>query len=105
MARAQSPNNGKPRRRKTFGKKGNWSEFVQTGPGTPLGALLRRYWQPVLVSRELPVGKARPIRIMGEDLTVYRGESGKPYIVARLCPHRLTLLYDWGHMIRVRPEY
>ena len=38
-------------------------------------------------------GTAKPVRIMGEDLTLYRGESGKPYLVGGRCAHRLTLLH------------
>jgi phthalate 4,5-dioxygenase oxygenase subunit len=43
--------------------------LTRTGPGTPGGALLRRYWQPVALARDIgPEGDPVPIRIMGEDL-------------------------------------
>ena len=50
--------------------------FVHTGPGTIAGRYLRRFWQPVYVAERLNAGQAMPIRIMGEDFTLYRGESG-----------------------------
>jgi 5,5'-dehydrodivanillate O-demethylase len=58
-----------------------------------MGDLLRTFWQPVAVAAELLPGKATAIRIMGEDLTLYRGETGKAYIVAARCAHRLSLLH------------
>lgn len=66
----------------------------QTARDTPMGKLLRMFWQPVARSKLLPVGQAQPLRILGEDLTLYRGEAGKPYLVGGRCPHRLTLLHS-----------
>src|SRR5437870_4926246 len=70
-----------------------WEDLVRTGPGTPMGTLLRRSWQPIALSHELAAGRALPARIMGEELTVYRGTSGKPYVVAGRCAHRGTRLH------------
>jgi 5,5'-dehydrodivanillate O-demethylase len=53
-----------------------------------MGALLRRYWFPVGVSSELPAGKALPVRLLGEDLVLFRTESRAPGLVADRCPHR-----------------
>ncbi|HKT16160.1 MAG TPA: Rieske 2Fe-2S domain-containing protein [Allosphingosinicella sp.] len=81
------------------------ADFVHTGPGTLAGNYLRRYWQPIHVSEELPQGKIVPIRILGEDLALYRGESGKPHVMTNECPHRLTVLSTgWieGETIRCR---
>ncbi len=50
------------------------------------------FWHPVLRAQDLPAARARPIRIMGEDLTIYRGESGTPHVVAFRCAHRGTQL-------------
>jgi len=69
------------------------SLLTQTGPDTGMGRLLRRFWQPVAVSHALKVGEAKPLRIMGEDLTFYRGESGRAHLVAGRCAHRLTALH------------
>ena len=74
-------------------KTNGWDDFVRTGPGTLMGRLLRQSWQPVAVSSALSQGRAMPIRIMGEDLTLFRGVSGQPYIVAGRCAHRLSLLH------------
>ncbi len=43
-------------------------DFVHTGPGTPAGRYLRRYWQPIYVSEKLAQGSIVPIRILGEEL-------------------------------------
>ena len=63
-----------------------------TGPGTLAGRYLRRFWQPVFHSSELPAGRARPIRIMGEDFNLYRGEDGVARLTQPRCPHRAMLL-------------
>lgn len=67
-------------------------DYVSAGPGTPGGIFLRRFWQPVYVSRELPAGKARPIHIMGERFTLFRGETGIAHVVGFRCAHRSTQL-------------
>src|SRR4051812_10189375 len=68
------------------------SEFSKSGPGTLGGRYLRLFWQPVLNSNELPAGRAKPIKIMNEQFTLYRGKSGKPFVVDYRCPHRQTQL-------------
>lgn len=80
-------------------------DFVRTGPGTLAGRYLRRYWQPIYLSEKLAKGKIVPIRILGEELALYRGESGKAHVVANECRHRLTRLSTgWveGNTIRCR---
>jgi phthalate 4,5-dioxygenase len=63
--------------------------LTRTGPGTPGGDLLRRYWQPVALSEELPPGGAPlPVRHLGEDLVLFRDEQGQPGLLGRHCPHR-----------------
>ncbi|MBV9119450.1 MAG: Rieske 2Fe-2S domain-containing protein [Chloroflexi bacterium] len=62
------------------------------GPGTLAGRYLRQYWQPVYLASNLPVKRAKPIRVLGEEFTLYRGESGKPYITGFRCAHRGTQL-------------
>jgi 5,5'-dehydrodivanillate O-demethylase len=69
------------------------NDLVHTGPGTLAGRYLRLFWQPILRSEDLAKGKAMPARIMGEDYTVYRGESGKTYVVDGRCAHRRTRLH------------
>ena len=58
-----------------------------------MGKLLRMYWQPVAVAADVAPGKTLPVRIMNEDLTVYRGQSGSPYVVGSRCAHRRTVLH------------
>lgn len=63
--------------------------ICQTGPGTPGGELQRRYWQPVALSEEVPPGSAPlPVRILSEDLTLFRDEHGQLGLVDLHCAHR-----------------
>lgn len=70
----------------------NFMDFYYTGPGTLAGSYMRRFWQPVYRAEDLKPGWAKPIRIMSEDFTLYRGTKGEPHVVAFRCPHRLTQL-------------
>jgi 5,5'-dehydrodivanillate O-demethylase oxygenase subunit len=67
-------------------------EATRTGPGTLGGRYLRRFWHPVAMADEISSGKARTLKILGEEFTLYRGTSGKPFAVAHRCPHRGTQL-------------
>src|SRR5262245_6082444 len=76
-----------------------WREYTQTGPDTLSGRYMRRFWHPVYIARDLPAGRAKPIRILSEDLTLYRGErqeargeSGAAHLLAFRCAHRGTQL-------------
>ena len=70
----------------------DYTDFAHTGPGTLAGRFMRRFWQPVYLAAKLPPGHAKPIRIMSEDFTLYRGEGGTPHLVAFRCAHRGTQL-------------
>ena len=48
------------------------ADFVHTGPGTLAGRYIRQYWQPIFESAKLPKGKIVPIKILGENLALYR---------------------------------
>lgn len=64
--------------------------LTRIGPGTPAGAVMRRYWQPAALSAELDLG-ARPVvpvRLLGEDLVLFRNEEGNLGLIGRHCPHR-----------------
>ena len=67
-------------------------DFLRTGPGTPAGRYLRQFWQPIYHSTDLPAGRAVAIRIMSEDFTLWRGQSGQAHLVDARCPHRGTRL-------------
>jgi len=63
--------------------------ITETGPGTPGGAFFRRYWQPVALTRELGAsGGPLPVRLLGEDLVLFRDETGAPGLLGLRCPHR-----------------
>src|SRR6266851_3850666 len=70
----------------------DYTDFAHTGPGTLAGRYLRRFWQPIYRAEDLAPGWAKPIRIMNEDFTLYRGEGGTPHVVAFRCAHRGTQL-------------
>ncbi|MFM9972871.1 MAG: Rieske 2Fe-2S domain-containing protein [Burkholderiales bacterium] len=67
-------------------------DFWHTGAQTLAGQYLRRFWQPVAQVGDILAAWSKPIRVLGEDLTLYRGVSGKPYVVAYRCAHRGTRL-------------
>ena len=62
--------------------------LTRVGPGTPMGELMRRYWQPVAVTSELNTRPTRPVRILSEDLVLYRDRSGEYGLIDRYCAHR-----------------
>lgn len=65
--------------------------ITETGPGTPAGRLFRRYWHPAALRTELPPGSAPlPIRLLGEDLVLFRDNEGHPGLLGRRCSHRCT---------------
>jgi 5,5'-dehydrodivanillate O-demethylase len=67
--------------------------LTRVGPGTPAGELLRRYWQPVAASAELTGEKPiMKVRLLGEDLALYRDKSGAYGLVGEQCPHRKASL-------------
>jgi 5,5'-dehydrodivanillate O-demethylase len=70
----------------------DYTDFVHTGPGTLAGRFMRRFWQPVYRAEDLQPGHAKPIRIMHEDFTLYRGEDGAPHLLDFRCAHRGTQL-------------
>jgi 5,5'-dehydrodivanillate O-demethylase len=80
--------------------------LTRCGPGTAMGELLRRFWHPVATVETVGKGEAKPLRVMGEDLTLYRGESGRPYLVGGHCAHRRTLLHTgWVQGEKLRCIY
>jgi phenylpropionate dioxygenase-like ring-hydroxylating dioxygenase large terminal subunit len=65
--------------------------LTQTGPGTPCGKLLRSYWQPIATSEEMPPGgDPMPVRIMSEDLVLFRDDGDRLGLIGLHCPHRGT---------------
>ncbi len=62
--------------------------LTQVGLGTPMGALLRRYWHPVATLPELVAEPVLAVTVLGENLALYRTEGGDLGLVAQRCPHR-----------------
>ncbi len=68
--------------------------LCRVGPGTPAGQLLRRYWQVVGAAAELDdVKPKKRVRVLGEDLVLYKDRSGSYGLVAEKCSHRGVSLY------------
>lgn len=65
--------------------------LTKTDSGTPGGRLMRCYWQPVALSEEIPDG-APPlhVRVLGEDLVLFRDDRGILGLIGLRCPHRGT---------------
>ena len=64
--------------------------LTESGAGTPMGELLRRFWLPVLLSEELPEadGPPKKIVVMGEELLAFRDSRGVVGVIDQHCPHR-----------------
>ena len=69
--------------------------LTRIGPGTPMGALLRRFWMPALLEEEVPVPDGDPVRLrlLGEDLVAFRNTEGRVGILDAYCPHRQAHLF------------
>jgi len=63
--------------------KAPWNDIRHVGPGTLAGRWLRMYWHPIALAREYRVARPKPVRVLGEDLTLYRGESGESLKLVR----------------------
>jgi phenylpropionate dioxygenase-like ring-hydroxylating dioxygenase large terminal subunit len=65
--------------------------ITRTGPGTPGGEMMRRYWLPVGIGADLTADSGpMPVRLLSENLVLFRDESGKVGLLQRNCPHRRT---------------
>ncbi|HXP77954.1 MAG TPA: aromatic ring-hydroxylating dioxygenase subunit alpha [Stellaceae bacterium] len=63
--------------------------LTRIGPGTPAGALMRRYWQPAALIEELAGERpVVPVRLLGQDLVLFRRADGAYGLLDRDCPHR-----------------
>src|ERR1700722_16363209 len=65
--------------------------LTRVGPGTNMGDLLRRYWWPIWFV-ELTNDKPAPVRLLGEDLVLFRDPTGKLGLIERYCAHRRASL-------------
>jgi phthalate 4,5-dioxygenase len=69
--------------------------ITHTGPGTPMGEVMRRYWMPVLLDRELSEPDGEPVRVhvLGERLVAFRDTNGQIGLLDEFCPHRRVSLW------------
>ena len=69
--------------------------LTRVGPDAPMGALMRRYWQPVLLESELPEPDCPPVRVklLGERLLAFRDSEGRLGLVDEFCAHRGVSLW------------
>jgi len=68
---------------------GQNERLTQVGPGTPMGELMRRYWHPVAALSELSDDQpTKPVRLLGEDLVLYRLRGGRLGLITNRCAHR-----------------
>ena len=67
------------------------SHLTRTDRGTPCGDYLRRFWQPVVLSKDFE-DTPRAVRVLGEDLVIFRDLSGRIGLLERHCSHRNTSL-------------
>src|SRR6266545_1083424 len=69
-------------------------QLTETGAGTLMGDLLRRYWWPIAATVDLEKEPVQPIRLLSEDLTLFRDERGRLGLIGDRCAHRaISLAY------------
>jgi 5,5'-dehydrodivanillate O-demethylase len=66
--------------------------ITRVGPGTPMGNMLRRYWHPIAAAEDLEREDVLPVRILGENLVLYKTTNGAYGLIQERCPHRSTSL-------------
>ena len=67
-------------------------QLTRVGPGTPGGELLRRYWHPIAAASEMEARWTKRVRLLGEDLVLYKDRDGGLGLIAEACPHRRASL-------------
>jgi len=82
--------------------------LTRVGPGTPMGNLYRRYWIPACLSKEVdePDGPPVRVRLLGEDLVLFRDTTGQLGLIGEQCPHRgASLFYGRNEECGLRCTY
>jgi 5,5'-dehydrodivanillate O-demethylase len=80
--------------------------LTEVGAGTRMGELLRRYWMPIAAESELHATPTKPVRLMGEDLVLYKDRSGTFGLLDRHCAHRRAdLSYGYVEDCGLRCNY
>jgi 5,5'-dehydrodivanillate O-demethylase len=82
--------------------------LTQVGPGAPMGELMRRYWHPIAAAGALEASPFRTleVRVMGEDLVLFRDRTGQLGLIERWCSHRrVNLAYGVVEEDGLRCQY
>jgi len=66
--------------------------LTRIGPGTPMGDLQRRYWHPIAALEEMTDRWTKRVRLLGEDLVLFKDRTGKLGLIGEFCPHRRASL-------------
>ena len=61
-------------------------QLARVGPGTPMGDLLRRYWHPIMAAAEMDGRWTKRVRLMGEDLVLFKDRQGRFGLITEACP-------------------
>ncbi|MEJ8812935.1 aromatic ring-hydroxylating dioxygenase subunit alpha [Variovorax ureilyticus] len=81
-------------------------QLTEVGPGTPMGEVLRRHWHPIAGIDELDREPVKPVRLMGEDLVLFKDLGGRYGLVDRHCAHRRAdLSYGYVEQNGIRCNY
>lgn len=81
-------------------------QLTQVGPGKPMGEVLRRHWHPIAGIDEMDRQPVKAVRLMGEDLVLYKDLSGDYGLVDRQCAHRRAdLSYGYVEDTGIRCNY
>src|SRR5205807_2426644 len=69
--------------------------MTRVGRGQPMGELFRHFWLPLTLSEQLAERDGDPVRLrlLGEDLVVFRDTNGQIGAVGAFCPHRRAPLF------------
>ncbi|MBV8087097.1 MAG: Rieske 2Fe-2S domain-containing protein [Chloroflexi bacterium] len=81
-------------------------KLTRVGPGTPAGELLRRYWWPVAACAEIAKKPTKRVKLLGEELVLFRDLSGQLGLIEERCPHRrVSLAYGIPEPEGIRCPY
>src|SRR5438132_4056422 len=80
--------------------------LTRVGPGTPGGDLMRRYWHPIAATTQLERNATKRVRLLGEDLVLFKDRSGTLGLIEPLCAHRrVDLFYGIPENTGIRCPY
>ena len=80
--------------------------YTKVGPGTPMGELMRRYWHPVAAVSQMNDIFTKKVRLLGEDLILFKDRSGNFGLIEPLCAHRrMNLIYGIPEENGIRCPY